>query len=171
MKKNIIAAAVLAAAAVLIALNVKIQSPEEYYLEHIEDITSGSKVVTLGISCKTVLDNYDKLDGSVKKYIPEDGIILEDTKYVLRPKDTAYSVLERAVRHNKIQFEHSGDTYVEGINYLYEFSCGERSGWLYKVNGKYPNVSAAEYYLSENDKIEWVYSCELGDYAGNGEFE
>ena len=31
--------------------------------------------------------------------------------------------------------------YVAGIDGLYEFDCGKNSGWMYRVNGKFPNVS------------------------------
>lgn len=30
--------------------------------------------------------------------------------------------------------------YIEGINNLYEFDCGELSGWMYKVNGLVPQL-------------------------------
>ncbi len=37
----------------------------------------------------------------------------------------------------------TGDSvYVEGINNIYEFSCGEQSGWMYEVNGVYPGKKA-----------------------------
>ena len=35
--------------------------------------------------------------------------------------------------------------YVEGINQLYEFDCGKNSGWMYSVNGEYPNYGASSY--------------------------
>ena len=30
--------------------------------------------------------------------------------------------------------------YVEGIGNLYEFDCGSESGWMYKVNGWFPQL-------------------------------
>ena len=57
--------------------------------------------------------------------------------------------------------------YVEGINQLYEFDCGKKSGWMYSVNGVFPNYGASSYKPKDGDKIEWVYTCNLGDDVGN----
>ena len=46
--------------------------------------------------------------------------------------------------------------YIEGINNLYEFDCGELSGWMYKVNGWFPNYGCSRYQLKEGDTIEWA---------------
>ena len=59
-----------------------------------------------------------------------------------------------------------GSVYVQGINHLYEFSCGELSGWMYKVNGVFPNYGCSKYVLKNGDKIEWVYTCDLGRDVG-----
>ena len=55
-----------------------------------------------------------------------------------------------------------GSVYIQGINYLYEFSCGPLSGWMYKVNGEFPNRGCSKYELNDGDVIEWVYTCNLG---------
>ena len=75
------------------------------------------------------------------------------------------------MKNNKIHFEFVnaplyGSTYVEGIGNLYEFDCGELSGWMYKVNGSFPNYGCSKYILSPGDKIEWVYTCDLGKDIG-----
>ena len=83
---------------------------DEYYLTHIDDITPQSATVTLSIECKTVLENLSVLDPALKagNFVPEDGVILPCTRYVLRPGDTVYDILSRAVRYNKIQMEYQG---------------------------------------------------------------
>ena len=58
--------------------------------------------------------------------------------------------------------------YIEGINNLYEFDTGELSGWMYKVNDWFPNYGCSRYQIKENDKIEWVYTCDLGRDVGGG---
>ena len=50
--------------------------------------------------------------------------------------------------------------YVKGINYLYEFSAGQKSGWMYKVNGKLPNYMASEVKLKDGDEILWFYTVD-----------
>lgn len=68
-------------------------------------------------------------------------------------------------KKNKIQIDYdsSNETvYVKGINGLYEFDCGELSGWMYKVNGETPNVGCSGYKLKDGDVIEWVYTANIG---------
>lgn len=47
--------------------------------------------------------------------------------------------------------------YIKGINDLYEFDKGPKSGWKYRVNGTFPNRSAGAYKVKPGDNIEWVY--------------
>ena len=56
---------------------------------------------------------------------------------------------------------------VEGINQLYELDCGKNSGWMYSVNGTFPNYGASAYKPKDGDVILWVYTCDLGNDVGN----
>ncbi len=174
-KKDILAALIIILLLAFVISGTKIQSVDEYYLTHIDDITPQSATVTLSIECKTVLENLSVLDPALKAgdFVPEDGVILPCTRYVLRPGDTVYDILSRAVRYNKIQMEYQGadknsfsSVYIKGINYLYEFSCGPLSGWMYTVNGIFPQYGCSKYELSDGDRIEWVYTCDLGRDVG-----
>ena len=167
MKKDIlIIFAVILALAVLIG-GSEFQSVDEYYLVHIDDITPESETVFITIDCSDVLRHMDQLDKALKDEIPPDGMILSRTEYVLRPGDTAFDLLKRTVRHNAIQMEYQGadrnafgSVYVQGIGYLYEFSCGPESGWVYLVNGEFPDKGCSNYKLSDGDEVVWYYSCE-----------
>lgn len=175
MKKNLLALAIVALLVALLASGTKIQSVDEYYLTHIDDITAESETVTLTIRCDTVLDHLDSLDTALKSgdYLPKDGIILKKTRYVLREGDTVFDILDRAVRSNRIQMEYQGadetaynTVYIQGINYLYEYSCGPLSSWMYAVNGEFPSYGCSAYELSDQDDILWVYTCDLGRDVG-----
>lgn len=174
-KKDILAALIIILLLAFVISGTKIQSVDEYYLTHIDDITPQSATVTLSIECKTVLENLSVLDPALKagNFVPEDGVILPCTRYVLRPGDTVYDILSRAVRYNKIQMEYQGadknsfsSVYIKGINYLYEFSCGPLSGWMYRVDGEFPNYGCSKYELKDGQVIEWVYTCDLGRDVG-----
>ena len=176
MKKDLLAICIVILLLGFVCTGTKIQSVDDYYLTHIDDITEDSETVFLSIECGTILDNWDDLDPALRyeKYVPSDGIILERTEYVLRPKDTVYDILDRAVRYNKIQMEYQGanensfgSVYIQGINYLYEFSCGPLSGWMYRVNGEFPNYGCSKYELKDGDVIEWIYTCDLGRDVGS----
>lgn len=171
MKKDLLVALAIILLIGAVVLFTDIQSVDEYYLTHIDDITPDSQTVTLSIRCDTVLDNLDKLDETLKTTdrIPADGVILAEGEYVLRPGDTVYDLLDRVARHHRIQLETSGgenSRYVEGIGYLYEFSCGNGSGWNFRVNGEYAGTSCSTYELTDGDKIEWLYTCDFGRDIG-----
>lgn len=61
--------------------------------------------------------------------------------------------------------------YIEGINHLYEFDCGNESGWMYKVNGWFPNYGCSSYTLQGGDTIVWCYTCNgLGADVGGAAY-
>lgn len=176
MRKDLLVLAFIALLIAVIVNGTKIQSVEEYYLTHIDDITEDAETVFISIDAGAVLDNWDKLDPALRdeKYVPKDGVILEKTEYVLRPNDTVFDILLRTVRHNKIHMEYQGadenvfgSVYIQGINHLYEFSCGPLSGWMYSVNGEYPEYGISRYVLEDGDEIEFKYTCDLGRDIGH----
>ena len=138
--------------------------------------TPKKRSVTIAIRVDTLLKNWDLLDPSLQseKYVPNNGVILKTTTYeLLSDNDTVWDVLQRATKEHKIQMEYQGpneniynSVYVEGINHLYEFSAGPLSGWMYKVNGVYPNYGCSQYTLKDGDVIEWHYTVDLGRDLG-----
>lgn len=126
---------------------------------------------TLSVSCATILDNEDKLNPDKKDIVPEDGIIFPSTEVVFYEGESVFNVLLREMKKNKIHMEFVmtplyNSNYIEGIANLYEFDCGELSGWIYKVNGWVPNYGCSRYSLKDGDVIEWVYTCDLGRDVG-----
>lgn len=176
MKKDLLALLFVLLLIAVVMGGTHIQSVDEYYLTHIDDITPESETVTISIRCDTILDNWDDLRPELQsdEFVPPDGVILAETEYVLRPGDTVFDILDRAVRYNRIQMEFQGadknsfgSVYIQGIHYLYEFSCGPLSGWMYRVNGTFPNYGCSRYELRDGDVIEWVYTCDLGKDVGS----
>ena len=121
---------------------------------------------TFVIECKTILNNKDKLKKGLEKYIPDDAVIFSKT-VGFDSGESVYDILRRICDENSIQMEASytpafSSYYVEGINNLYEFDCGQGSGWMYSVNGVFPNYGCSSYKPVNNDKIAFRYTCELG---------
>ena len=174
MKKDLLIIFVIVLAVAVLIKGTEFQTVDEYYLTHIDDITENCETVFVSIDCKKAVENGEMLDEKVRELIG-DGEILPKTEYVLRDGDTAFDMLQRVVRHNKIQMEYQGadknvynSVYVQGINYLYEYDCGELSGWVFLVNGEQPDRSCGKYQLKDDDVLEWVYSCDLGRDVGGG---
>ena len=131
---------------------------------------NSGKKCTIMVECSKIFDNQDKLDKAVKDYIPKDGIILKKKEVSFNEGENVYDVLKRELKNENILMEASfttGTAYIEGINNIYEFSCGELSGWMYCVNGEYPNVGCSNYKVQPGDSIEWHYTCDLGEDLKN----
>ncbi len=129
---------------------------------------------TVSIVCRTILDNWDRLAVEKQEFVPEDGIILATVRVPFAEGESAFDATKRACDAYGIQMEYSWTPlydafYVEGINHVYEFDCGAESGWMFKVNGWFPNYGASSYILSDGDAIMWEYTCVgLGTDIGGG---
>lgn len=131
-----------------------------------ENETTGStaKTCTIKIVCDTILDNMDNLSAGKEAYVPSNGKILGTTTAEFYDGETVFDVLQRVCSSAGIQLEYSytpiyESYYIEGINHLYEFDCGSESGWMYKVNGWFPNYGCSAYTLQDGDTIVWCYTC------------
>ena len=132
-----------------------------------------SYTCTFSIECSTILNNLDMLDPDKLEIIPSNGVILKKTKVTFYEGESVYDVLQRICKQKGIHMESSwtpiyNSAYVEGIYNLYEFDCGALSGWMYKVNGWYPNYGCSRYQLKDGDVVEWRYTCDLGNDVGGG---
>ena len=139
-----------------------------------EDAGSDILECTIEIRCDTILDNMENLTAGKESYVPANGCILSTSTVEFEKGETVYDVLSRVCSYAGIQMEASwtplyNSYYVEGINNLYEFDCGNQSGWVYKVNGWFPNYGCSAYYLEDGDTIVWTYTCNgLGADVGGG---
>ena len=125
----------------------------------------------LTISCKTILDNMGELTEGKEKLVPSDGVIYATRKVTFYEGESVFDVLLRETKNNRVHMEYSftplyNSNYIEAINNLYEFDCGKGSGWMYNVNGWYPNYGCSRYIVQEGDEIQWNYTCDLGRDLG-----
>ena len=127
-----------------------------------------NKTVTIAISCKTAINNgLNKKPGF--SHLPSNGIILQNMKVEFNEGDTVFDILVKVTRKKGIHMEYRGsgsNTYIEGINNLYEFDGGSNSGWMYSVNGVYPNYGVGAYKVKSSDVIKFNYTCDLGADLG-----
>ena len=132
-----------------------------------------SYTCTFSIECSTILNNLDMLDPAKLEMVPSGGVILKKTKVTFYEGESVFDVLQRLCKEKGIHMEAEwtpiyNSAYVEGIHNLYEFDCGALSGWMYKVNGWYPNYGSSRYQLKDGDVVQWRYTCDLGNDVGGG---
>ncbi|WP_018758252.1 S-layer homology domain-containing protein [Paenibacillus terrigena] len=107
----------------------------------------------------------------VDKLTIKKGYVIQQSKVVMQPGDTAWSVLQRELDSRGISYsarwtDKFNSIYVESIAGDGEFDHGSGSGWMYNVNGKYPNYGASLYVLKDGDKLQWRYTTDLGKDLG-----
>ncbi|MCH5187001.1 MAG: DUF4430 domain-containing protein [Oscillospiraceae bacterium] len=126
---------------------------------------------TLSVRCDSILDNMAWLDAEKAELVPSDGVIYAERTVTFYEGESVFNLLLREMKQNKIHMEYENtpiysSAYIEGIGNLYEFDCGELSGWMYMVNGWFPNYGCSRYRLMAGDRVEWVYTCDLGEDVG-----
>ena len=127
---------------------------------------------TFSIECSTILNNLENLDPDKLELVPSDGVILPPTTVTFYEGESVFDVIQRVCKEYNIHLEFSwtpiyNSAYIEGIHNLYEFDCGPLSGWMYRVDGWYPNYGCSRYQLADGEVVEWRYTCnDLGKDIG-----
>ena len=129
---------------------------------------------TVSISCASILEHMELCSEEKRELVPEDGWILAPVTVEFTAGQSVFDVLLATVKAQSIHMEYQNTpmyetAYIEGIGNLYEFDCGALSGWMYRVNGWFPNYGCSRYAVQAGDVIEWMYTCDLGsDVGGSG---
>ncbi|MDD6275086.1 MAG: DUF4430 domain-containing protein [Clostridiaceae bacterium] len=179
MKKTTRFLGLLCAALLIFLLASCAARPEEAGAESVPEETSGaaedgsgetvaSPSCTLIIRCDTLLGKLEELPDGKAELVPADGLLLEATNVAFSEGESVFDVLKRELQARRMHLEFSENplydtAYIDGICNLYEYDCGELSGWIYRVNGETPGYGCSQYLLSDGDVIEWLYTCDLGN--------
>lgn len=131
--------------------------------------------VSLEIRCDALLEHMDELKAEKRSLVPESGVLLSTGPVTAYEGDTVFDLLRRELTARKLHFEYTDanlykSIYIEGICNLYEFDCGPQSGWVYSVNGQFPNLGCSGYTLSDGDQVVFAYTRDLGKDVGGGDF-
>ena len=119
---------------------------------------------TLEIRCDAVLDHLGEIEEGKAETIPEDGVILPPATFSFAEGDTVYDVLRRACLSAGLEMETNyavtlSGYYLKNLAGLSEREFGPQSGWMYKVNGWFPNYGSSRFKVRDGDVIVWCYSC------------
>jgi hypothetical protein len=99
--------------------------------------------------------------------LPPDGVVYPSQTATFYEGETVFDLLWREMQNNRIHMEFVmaplyNSNYIKGIGNIYEYDCGNLSGWMFSVNGWFPNYGSGRYLLREGDVVEWHYTCDLG---------
>ncbi len=106
----------------------------------------------LGDECHGELEEtgHTLRDGNLQTWIAS-------TSYQVDTPATALDILEAALK-GRYDYNNADGNYISSINGLAEFDNGPRSGWMYTVNGRYPEKGIAEQTVNSGDRIVFHYT-------------
>ncbi|MEE1130380.1 MAG: S-layer homology domain-containing protein, partial [Caryophanon sp.] len=108
----------------------------------------------------------------MKVYVSIDGLqsIVEQQEVTLPKEATVLDALQAVAAANGVSVSIRSTTYglyVEGINGLMEMKYGKTSGWMYSVNGSFPERSADKEKVADGDIIAWSYTYDEATVPSN----
>ncbi len=124
---------------------------------------TGNITVSFSLIGDTVHDTAEQ-HSSYITWINDAGITVDQGS-------TVYDVFVSEIERYGLAFEEGTSGYISGIRgpegyWLGELDNGPCSGWMYQVNGIYPDKSATNYELQDGDQIVWRY---VDDYTATEE--
>ncbi len=96
-------------------------------------------------------------------------VIIGQEDFKVKKDNNAFDVLLDIGKNKGLSVESTGTGgtgYIQGIEGYREFGEGDLSGWMYSVNGTFPNIGAGTYTLEDGDVVEWLYTTDLGEDIG-----
>ncbi|MFD1849449.1 DUF4430 domain-containing protein [Oceanobacillus bengalensis] len=135
-----------------------------------EENKPNDTTINPGDKKETPEDTKDTIVYSIVISTETNEIPLPPTEIEIEEGDTVLDALIEITREKKIQMDYRGGqgatAYIEGIANVYEFDRGQGSGWMYRVNGIFPDRGAGVVPLLAGDRVEWLYTTDLGADLG-----
>ncbi len=124
------------------------------------------KIATIEIVMKNTSNPEEPKDEKVDLYIKGyKGVILDEKNIIISNNETVLNLTTRILSSKGIEYENING-YIASIDNQSQLDRGEGSGWMYSVNGIYPNVGAGLVSLKNGDSIKWLYTENLGQDIG-----
>ncbi len=130
----------------------------------IQEESEQKLICLLSVSCDSVFENLSDLKKGIIDILPADGKIYAEKSVSFLDGESVFDVLKREMEKENILLDYERNAvfdsiYIKGISGLYERDCGDLSGWIYEVNGKFPNKGCSELVLQNGDRVEFIYTC------------
>lgn len=105
--------------------------------------------------------------GNLETWIAKTDITVEKGSLTI-------DVITKALSMAGIPYTNPTDEYIDSVKGLEAFDNGPNSGWMYTLNGKYPQVAVNEQVVKDGDKIvlhytdDWTVEDGSTDVGGGG---
>lgn len=153
--------------------------------EGIATISATGLVTGVGAGDTVVTATYQGVSGSASMRIAGGGSGPQEQpgtevsiRVIGKNKETLFSGTVTLKESDQWGINALGALHKTGLSYSYDSIsyihtiAGQgpqgMNGWMYKVNGRIPNIPAVEYNLQSGDNVEWFYSTDLTNMIGSG---
>ena len=155
---------------VQIAFSASANSGDHFVIAYKEDATIVPAVCKITVEDNTTSgsggNREQRITAYIKVFDPKGQTYLSRTSYIVERGITAYKLLEITGLDIEVTRSAYG-IYINSIEGLAEFDEGSESGWMFRVNGKFPEHSISSYKLSDGDYLEIVYTRNMGKDVGD----
>lgn len=130
---------------------------------------SGSGSKTVNVNVKVMVPPADQSKRYTYKHDSRSytNLLTTTGKVTVTAGSSVRDAFVTALDRDKIGYTEQSNGYFPTIGGWSEFERGEKSGWMYLVNGSMPSVAAQDYELTGNATVVWFYTDDYSNDYGS----
>lgn len=130
---------------------------------------SGSGSKTVNVTVKVMVPPADQSKRYTYKHDSRSytNLLTTTGKVTVTAGSSVRDAFVTALDRDKIGYTEQSNGYFPTIGGWSEFNRGEKSGWMYLVNGSMPSVAAQDYELTGNATVVWFYTDDYSSDYGS----
>lgn len=130
---------------------------------------SGSGSKTVNVNVKVMVPPADQSKRYTYKHDSRSytNLLTTTGKVTVTAGSSVRDAFVTALDRDKIGYTEQSNGYFPTIGSWSEFERGEKSGWMYLVNGSMPSVAAQDYELTGNATVVWFYTDDYSNDYGS----
>lgn len=130
---------------------------------------SGSGSKTVNVTVKVMVPPADQSKRYTYKHDSRSytNLLTTTGKVTVTAGSSVRDAFVTALDRDKIGYTEQSNGYFPTIGGWSEFNRGEKSGWMYLVNGSMPSVAAQDYELTGNATVVWFYTDDYSNDYGS----
>lgn len=132
---------------------------------------SNETTETISIKIKVMMHNEEECNNSYTyKNNSDEYTALVNQTVIAEIGTSVYDVLVEALTLSRINYVEGSRGYIVSIDGVDEFEHGDKSGWMFMVNGEYINTGSASTLLDEDSTVTWYYTDNYEKEKGSESF-
>ena len=130
---------------------------------------SGSSSKDIKVTVKVMVPPADQSKRYTYKHDSRSytNLLITTGKVTVTAGSSVRDAFVTALDRDKIGYTEQRNGYFPTIGGWSEFDRGEKSGWMYLVNGSMPSVAAQDYELTGNATVVWFYTDDYSNDYGS----